>query len=159
MLSLDEMLRLAGEQARKILIEMGHPNLMPCYVLAGAKGDMLVVGCAWSNDDEKAAALIEVRRVARDHGAVALSFVSEVWMVDSREMPDALMMRPSENPKRREYVFAVATDGERTAAARQQIIRDKPGGKIIALVKEEFGVEDCFGGRIIDILPRRENRP
>jgi hypothetical protein len=152
-LSLSDLIRLAGEQAHKILIEMKQDSLLGSYILLNDRDEAVVVGCPWHNDAEKSAMLIGVKNVARDHNATALSFVGETWMTDSHEAPDALMVRPSENPKRREFVFAIATDGHKTEAARWQIIRDKPAGGIIALIADDMEGGQ-FGGRLVDgILP------
>lgn len=45
---------------------------------------------------------------------------------------------PSQHPDRVECVFMVATDGKTAVSRGLQIIRDKPGGRIISLVEHKL---------------------
>lgn len=153
-LTLRDLIRLAGEHAERVLLEMKHDSLLPSYCLFNAEGEGLIVGFPWTDDSEKAAILRRVKSAAADHRATAFSFVSEVWMTDTRTEHDALMIRPSEHPRRREYVFAVARDGKATETGRWQIVRDRPGGAIIALVADPTTDPGIFTGRLVEgILP------
>jgi hypothetical protein len=115
---------------------------------------------------DKEATIIEVKRRAREMGAVAVMSISEAWMSRvvaptpwhlNRRLPT--MPPPSEDPQRREIVVIAATDGERSVAKLLQIVRDKPGGRIMSLVLDEppddgGGVK--IGGQMIGgIIPRR----
>lgn len=151
---LSDLTRMAGEQAHAALIEMRHDTLMPMYVLVNEKRESTVIACPWRNNEEKAAAVVEVKGQAARLKATALSFLSEVWMTTTAEAPDALRVAPSEHPKRREYVIACATDGKTTEMRRWQIVRDRPGGSIIALVEETME-PGMFQSRLLDdILPK-----
>ncbi len=153
-LPVPELLRLAGDHARHILLERRERQLMPSYVLIGADGLGHVVGTGWRNDDEKIAAIAQVRDLAREYRAVALSFVTEAWVTDTLHQPDALTMRPSEHPQRHEVVHAFATDKNHTQMAQWQIVRDRPGGNIIALVEDKIPDGVTVRNRLIDgILP------
>jgi hypothetical protein len=60
-------------------------------------------------------------------------------------------------PDRIEAVSVIATDGSETKARMLQMIRDKPGGRIIALVEEPY-LQRGFSGRLIDGLITKEQR-
>lgn len=157
MTALDEQLDHAGRYAHSVLIDNRHGELTATYFLTNAKGEITAVACPWRGEAEKIATLAAVRKIAADCKATTLLMVSEVWMTEeSPDTPRALRVQPSQNPKRREFVLALATDGQKTKTARWQIVRDRPGGSIIALVADPIGDADQFSGRIIDgILPPR----
>lgn len=156
---LAQLVRLAGEYAETVLIGERRKELIATYLLfsppAGG-GDTLgvvdVIPCAWHNEIEKQAMLLMVKKVARESGAVALSFVSEAWLAARPIDKPQLDLPPSEDPQRREIVIAVATDGKTKASRQWQIVRDKPGGRILSLV--DSGDMPDFEGRVLDgILP------
>lgn len=151
--SLDTLLTLAGEFATAVLVTQGEPDLLACYALYNQKDEGLIIGCPWNGDEEKAAILKEVKRQARIHKAIAFSFVTEAWVIKT-DNPDALMTRPAEHPNRHEYVFAVARDKQDTKARAWQIVRDRPGGSIIALVPDNpYNGVEFAGQMIVGILP------
>lgn len=159
-IDLKRLVRLAGEHAHRVLLEEGKGlgQLMPTfYLIVPPPGRDVNVGAPWASTEEKIAALAEVKRLSHEIGAIGASFVSEVWL---RSVPKPwhaartdLTTPPSESPDRIEAVFAIATDGVRTEVGWWQIVRDRPGGRIISLV-EEKEVKGEFSGRILDGLVR-----
>lgn len=152
-----ELVRLAGEHAERILIKERYKDLTATYLLFSPDGNgdglsVEIVACPWHNDIEKQLMLLAVKKRARESGAVALSFVTEAWVARrSRDKPQ-WDLPPSQDPQRREVVFAAATDGKTKASREWQIVRDKPGGRIVSLIDD--GEITDFEGRVIDgILP------
>jgi hypothetical protein len=159
-IDLESLVRLAGEHAETILIKRHEQDLVATYLLfrptADGGLDIDIVPCLWRNEIEKQLMLLEVKKLARERGAVALSFVAECWLATRTKDNPRRDLPASEDPQRREVVMAAATDGKAKAIGSWQIVRDKPGGRIMALV-EDFSpaaVDGTFEGRMIDgILP------
>lgn len=157
---LDDLVRLAHKYAERILIKERQSELIATYILFhpnknSGELELSIVPCLWENDFQKQLMLLEVRKLSREIGAVALSFVSECWVAWRSKDRPRLDLPPSEDPQRREVVMACATDGKTTAAGQWQIVRDKPGGRIVSLVGDDLlPAEHRFEGRMIDgILP------
>jgi hypothetical protein len=151
------LVRLAGEHAEKILIKEGQKELLSTYLLLRPGPDddieIEVIGCVWRSGFEKQLAILAVKKRAREFGATALSFVAEVWMASRPIARPQFDLPASEDPQRREVVVAVATNGKDREACCWQIVRNRPGGRIISLVESPIA-GDGFSGRIIDgILP------
>lgn len=154
MLTLDELLKMLGTHAHRLLLEEQETELMPIYHIVG--DDQMVIGCPWRNDEEKLAILAEIKKVAHEHNATMIGFLCEMWML--RVGPDVDLTTvdsPSQSPERIEAVLAIATDGMETKVKTWLTIRNKPGGTILSLEPQEEGPADKFTGRMIDgLLPR-----
>ena len=156
MTDLKALVRIAGNAARKQLIEHGEREFVGMFHLVAPDGQPdAVIACPWHDDQEKLLAIAEVKKISRRMGAVAAMFASEVWLVrrDAGHLWES-EDPPSQQPDRIEAVFAVATDGKHTLANSWQIVRTRPGGPVLALV-EQPEMAGHFEGRIIDGLIRR----
>jgi hypothetical protein len=142
-LTLSKLVELAGEHARNVLIDKHEPHLMASYLLHGPDASK-VIGCIWRNFAEKELVIADVKRHSRAMRATMASFVTEAWAVERPLEIDPTQVIPSEEPDRREYVIACATDGKRTESRTWQIVRDRPGGAIIAL----FAADEKSQGQI-----------
>jgi hypothetical protein len=128
MSNLKALIEGARKQAHKVLIELRQDSLTPFYhLVVPGDGKDIVIATSWADEAEKVAAIAAVAATAEVVGAVAVLFVGEAWMsvYDTKGMTswhrDRLLANappPSQNPQRKEVVFAVATDGEHTEAAR-----------------------------------------
>jgi hypothetical protein len=154
----------ARKQAHRVLIEKRQDQLIPFYhLIVPGEGRDVVIATPCRNEDERVASIAAVAATANMVGAVAALFLSEGWM-SVHDMPltpwhaNRLLANhppPSEDPKRKEVVFALASDGEQTECARWQIVRDKPGGRIIALVEDDIS-NNTIESRLMDgIIPKR----
>lgn len=155
----------AGEKhARRVLLLDGNPELLPMFHLVTPKEDEgdIVMACMWRDDTEKQMIVGTVRAKSHEVGAVAVMFIGEAWMlmVDNPgktpwHMDRALEQAgpPSEHPNRVEIVALTVTDGKESRGRTLQIVRDKPGGKIISLVRQPdlAGVD----GRMIEGMIKR----
>lgn len=160
-----EMLIESGVQhAQRILIEERKPRLSHFYHLVSRDGKSTLIPVAWENEIQKQLTLAGVRAAARTVDAVMAMGIAEGWALHgppakNREQANEWMDRvgpPSESPQRQEVVMIFATDGERTIGKMVRMQRDKPGGRIVALVPDEFPSEGTFEGRLIDVLPKRQ---
>jgi hypothetical protein len=151
---------------RNILLKRGEKQLTPLYHLFGPPGgDHAIIPCQFQSEIQKQIMLAEVREIARKMGAVAALFMTESWMVkiDQRSSWHARRMLetmdpPSQHPDRIEAVTIAATDGTEKAMRVLQIIRNRPGGKIVSLI-EEPPPEDILSRFLDGILPPREPPP
>jgi hypothetical protein len=159
------LVRTGERHAHKCLIERRLASLTGLYHLVAPEGggQDAVFPCTWRNDIEKKILLFAVKATARKIGAVAALCVHEAWMtkIEKGLTPWHTRQRlenltpPSEDPKRQEIVMIAATDGQRTISKMLQIVRDKPGGRIIALIDMPIGA--TAEGRLIDgIIPPPE---
>jgi hypothetical protein len=147
-ITLEELIAAGELQADRILIKERQKALLPMFHLVAPEGGQdAVVATPWSNDFEKKLSVAQVKFISHQMGAVAVMFLTECWMVTAKlDVPNTpwhrqrqldRMGRPSQSPDRIEAVIIIATDGSRTKATTLQMIRDKPGGKLISLVKDE----------------------
>jgi len=134
---LDELLKHAEENARRILVKERQGEMAPVFHLISGDGEHdTVIVTPWRDDFEKKLAVAKVKQIAHEIDALAVCFSSECWML-SVPSSQKYHERPSQSPNRIETVFILAYDGEEVKCSTLQTIRDKPGGKIIALVKDE----------------------
>jgi hypothetical protein len=148
-MTLDELIAGGEEHANKILIEERHKELKPMFHLVSADGkkDALIM-TSWADDFEKKLAVAKIKQMSHEMGAVACMFMTEAWMLSVKSPPGtpntpwhrdrelARIGRPSQSPDRIEVVIIVAGDGSEQRFAALQMIRDKPGGRLISLVKD-----------------------
>jgi hypothetical protein len=163
MTDLENLLKHAGAVARAQLIAEGHPEFTGMFHLVAPEGGTdAVIICPWRDGEEKLLTIAKVKEIAHGMDAVAAMFAGEVWMV-KRAAPTPWHAKrifenedpPSQQPDRVEAVFAVATDGRRTVANTWRIVRNRPGGPVIALL-EQPEMAGNFSGRIIDgLLPAK----
>jgi hypothetical protein len=140
-----------GERhARSILLERREKSLAPLFHLVSPDGKHdAVVQVSWNNEITKQLRLIEVRRIAEEINAVASLMISEAWMVKAPKAPTAWhaqqalerMGPPSQSPERVEVVSLAADNGTEKVIRLLQMIRDKPGGRVISLVLMTEGAE------------------
>jgi hypothetical protein len=162
---LADLVRSAERHAHKCLIERREPSLMGLYHLVAPEGggQDAVLPCAWRNEIEKQIFLFTVKAAARQIGAVAAVCVHEAWMTRIPVGPTPWHAKrarenltpPSQDPQRREVVMIAATDGKRTLSKMLQIVRDKPGGRIVALVEDDLPHASLEGRMIEGIIPER----
>jgi hypothetical protein len=162
------LLRCGERHARRVLLKDAADQMMPFYHLVTPEKQDVVLACEWDSLDEKLAAMAIAKHTAHDLHATAALFVTEAWVVKRKldGVPNTEWHRrrfkemlqdntpPMEHPDRIEVVAMFATDGKDTRSIILQTIRDKPGGKIIALVKDLSYQDDDYKltGRMIDGL-------
>jgi len=147
--SLEELIELAEQHVRDIFFVEKLEGFAPLwYLVSKHKGQDCVVLTPWDGDLEKEHCVNKVKELAHSIEAEALCFSTECWMLDIKEgsRQERLNERPSESPNRIEAVLIIAHgfDGadakrlrKRTIAKSLRMIRDKPGGRLIAL--ENYG--------------------
>ena len=170
MATLDQLLDVGIKTAEHLLMKKRVPMLIPEYTLITKDKEIIVLPVQFRDDYEKDVAVATVKATAAILGAIQALYVSEGWML---KLPKALtpwhadrqmenLPKPSQSPDRIEIVQAVATDGKTTKGRSLQMIRDKPGGKLIALVRlGELEDDDgtSYIGRMIDgIIPARKEQ-
>jgi hypothetical protein len=158
MMTLDAMITLAGEHARRILIEQKHAALAPVFLFQTAAGEIGFVqpaGSIMNNAAAKDALAAKVRALMRERGAIAYSFVSEAWMA-TLPASEPLPANVRDRPDRVEIVYAVAFDaaGESRSGCWRMV--RGPDGALTDLVDEgAFGGPDMLAGRFTNLLQAR----
>lgn len=160
---LEALVETGHDYARKTLLNKRGAELTATYLLLRPEGEgglgIDVMVCPWQDEAEKIVILELVKARCHANGVTALCFVCEAWVVSysADEYRRGGSDPPSQRPDRKEIVLCIATDGTRKKVGRWAIRRDKPGGPVRALLSEEIGEEDSFGGRIIDgMLPNAQ---
>ena len=166
-ITLEELLETGVKHAHRILLEERHKSLSHFFHFVLRDGRHAMMPIAWNGELEKKIALAQARSAAKELDAVMMMGLSEAWalsppdgVVHTREEGRAWMNRvgpPSEHPQRREVVMIFATDGDRTVATLLHMKRDKPGGKLVGLERDEMD-PTSVEGRIIEVLPRQKRR-
>jgi hypothetical protein len=168
MATLEQLVDAGIKTAEHFLLKKRVPMLQAQYTLITKDNELIILPVFFRNDHEKDVAVAAVKATAALTGAVQLLYVSEGWMLQlpkpltpwhaERQMKN--LPRASESPDRIEVVQSIATDGKRTIARSLQMVRDKPGGKLMALVRlGELETENGtnYIGRMIDgIIPVRK---
>ena len=137
------------EYANKILIEDRHKELSPIFHLISRSGkEDAVVSTPWGNNFEKKLAVAQVKSMARKMDARMVLFMTEAWVTKHRTEKPLTSWHarqeaakeyppPSESPERIEIVMILATNPDNEYASRMlQIVRHKPGGRIVSLVPD-----------------------
>lgn len=146
-ITLDQLVESGVKHAEHFLLKKREKMLPPFYTLITESGEMMILPVSYRNPDEKNAAVAVVRATAAISHAIKAMFISEAWLAKvppgqrEEDMPP-----PSESPDRIEVVNIWATDGEITKMRSLQMVRDKHGGKLIALIPmPEFSGGDGDG--------------
>lgn len=158
--ALQKLLGYAEKQARKVLLELGDEQLPPIYHLETPTGGVACACPSWRGPIEKQAIMAAVRKIARELQATAIMWFGETWIAKHQApLTDWHAQRqtytpPSEDPSRREYVMATATDGTAVLTRAWEIVRSRPGGPIVALVEDKMfsDPDSSFSGPLIDGL-------
>jgi hypothetical protein len=161
MMDLEEMIRLAEEQARRVLVGTKE-QLIPQWLLASLDRTM-IVATPWGGDDEKHLVIGVMRAMMREEQVHAYSLLVEAWFAHEKvpegTSPDSFKYRglpPSQRPDRKESVVAMATNRYGKHLHRHwEIVRGKKG-KCVDL-KRMDGPEDQISGIFDNLLGERIN--
>lgn len=152
-LSLEELVDLAEQHARVVLVEL-QQGLRPAFLVV-TPSTVEVFGIEADFDDHrmKEAVSRSMRALMREKGAVAYSFVSEAWMA-IRKVGDPEPENVRDLPDKVEIVQIVAHDDKGAGMSRMlRIVRDD-AGKVTDLVDRKQG-RDGVTGRFSDLLVAR----
>jgi hypothetical protein len=171
---LDQLVKAGERHANRVLLKERQPILIPLYHLITASNEDVRIPCNWRGDQEKETMIAVVKATSHIIKAVAMLFITEAWLAKEthkhkqplntswhrqRAIEEARkealrksnQTPPSQRPDRIEVVHIIANNGRQTKAKALQMIRDKPGGKLIALVEIIEASNDIdYSGRIID---------
>jgi hypothetical protein len=149
---LDAMLELAGEHARRVLVEMKQADLMPTFVMV-ADEENIFMPAPWRDDDEKRIMLAAARAIMKDKRVTRYSVVSEAWTAVQPKgwkpgMPQGPL--PADRPDRKEIVIAIAADKATSKSRVWDIVRGE-GGSVVDLRLDKDGLTG-LGGRMAELL-------
>jgi hypothetical protein len=111
MTTLDDLMRLAGDQARRVMVGTKE-ELEPAWLLV-SEGRAEVYQTPWNSDLEKRLVIETMRRIMKEERCTAYSLVTEAWMLRV-DQPEAEYTgpSPSQSPDRQECVVVMAANGE-----------------------------------------------
>lgn len=127
MITLDQMIKTAEDQARRVLIGTKE-ELVPAWVMVSL-GKAEIVATPWDGYINKQLVIEAMRALMRERQVQAYSLVVEAWFVTANAIDDEYTgPPPSERTDRKECVVAMAANkaGEHRHL-HLEIIRDKKG--------------------------------
>jgi hypothetical protein len=153
MLSIDQMIDQAFDQAKRVLIGSATDQIIPTFVIQFKDRPSALIAAPWESDQEKAATFAAMRAALQMYrsSVVNYSFLTEAWVAiqDHPYRPGDL--EPSKRESRKECVLAGAFghDGGRMQA--WEILRDDEG-RVTELVAEKGTKPDWEGGRAYNLM-------
>jgi len=154
----DDLLDTGEGHARRSLLERRERKLLAFYHLVVPNYGPVLVPVTWQNDVQKQVAIAVLKEKARQLGAIAALFVGEAWMLRLKHRLDdhpRPLPLPRESPERIEVVGIGATDGADLKWRVLQIVRDKPGGRIVSLVTgDQDRGSPAMGNLLEGVIPR-----
>jgi hypothetical protein len=160
-MSLDEMLTLAENQARTVMIGT-KVELTPVWLMVTWDGKIEIFATPWGSDLEKRLAIEAMRLTMREKQVQAYSMLTEAWM--ARATPDEVKQQeysglpPSQRADRQEAVVIMAAnrDGE-TRYRTLETVRARNGkcAELRQLSTEEHQFTGIFDNLLDD--KRRAN--
>lgn len=159
-MNLDDMVRLATEQAQRILIG-SKDELVPMWLILTGDGNIEIIGTVWHGDQEKYLAVEHMRGVMREKQCIAYSLLVEAWFttVSKEQGESGDYVRPSESPDRKECVCAMAANHWGQHKYKQlEIIRDRKGRCKELRPIHDFP-EDQISSPLFDGLLKPKGRP
>jgi hypothetical protein len=131
-LDLNELIDLAFNHARTVLIEYKQASMVPAFSILRKDHTVDITGAPWSNDEEKAEAIAWMKKYLKEQGALAYCVVGEAWSATyDKHQLGANLVPPAKSDRRVEVVIAVAADREGHKVMRaHEIIRGDDGSVI-----------------------------
>jgi len=126
-MTLEQLCEIGYDLASKVLITTKE-QLFSSFTLAKEDGSVDVIHCPWADDAEKRETILTIGRtvVTMKEEVTAYCMLSEVWL--SHYQPgEAKRGRPEHDPKRREGVVCLASDGKEHVFRAWEIGRDQSG--------------------------------
>lgn len=135
--AVEQLIEWAVNHARNILVTQQEKELTPMFVYIDADGAITVVGLMSMGDpNEKNMIATFARKLMRDKGAVAYSFMSEAWMAVAKSRDEIRHgPAPADRPDRIECVTIMAHDDKGGAASMILKTERDASGKIMALTE------------------------
>ncbi len=154
-MTLEEMMRLGEEQARRVLIGTKE-DLLPSWMLADGEGKVTIVATPWRNNDEKHMVAEVMREAMRGLRIDAYTVLIEVWLLRVKGPPPKEYKgpAPSDSPDREEAVILVGATRAGEHVHKHWITKRDAAGVCIAL--ESMGdpetqlVSDIFDNLLVD---------
>ena len=159
--TLAQMLDVAEDHARTVLVKNQLGSMIPVFDLRDAKGDARIVAGEFTGEtpaevvDTKDAIAKFVRTLIQEHDIVQYSFLSEAWMIVRKAPADyiaGVSVPPSEADDRVEVVICTAQSRTDFAMRRWRIKRDKKGCVVDLVLDSNAGEKAKPSGRFDSLL-------
>jgi len=126
-MTLEQLCELGYDLASKVLITTKE-QLLSSFALAKRDGSVDVIHCPWRDDREKRESVLTVGHtlIGMKEEVTAYSMLSEVWM-SRYQRGETSRGKPKDDPKRREGVIVLASDGKDHLFRSWEIGRDASG--------------------------------
>lgn len=161
MMTLEAMMRLARDQANRVMVGT-KDELTPVWLLVTGAGKIEIFATPWGNTREKHVVIETMRDVMREKRVTAYSLLTEAWM--ARATPEEakeggyIGLPPSQRPDRMEAVVIMAANksGEHRYESLQTM---RAADGTCAELRQLSTTEDRFTGIFDNLLDdkRRAN--
>lgn len=154
MKSLDELFQHAKTVAASSFNRRGHH--LPTFLLDAPRG-IVTIPAPWGDQQQKLAAVLAVRSIARSMQATRVVVVTEGWMVTRPPGTNTDGLIPSQQPDRVEVIWIVgqsAVPGEVERAGIYKIERSRGKAKVGEWTSADDGptmsiFDGIVGGRVL----------
>jgi hypothetical protein len=150
----EELLDGAYRVAEGVLVGKKGGEMLPTFIMITSKGPT-VITTPWADEDDKSLLIRLVKLKMKEDGAIAYSFVSEVWIANQPEgwkIGDPVGTMPVDRPDRREGVVACAGLKGQKALMKTWLVERGPDGRVVRLIPEKDGRHETAGGRLTEML-------
>ena len=164
-MTLEQMIDLAVEHAKNVLIGRADAQITPCFLLESRTGARMLFSTPWRSDIEKQIMTRALGATMRERDILRYSFISEAWMatmprgdltledLDKKRFADEEM--PRNRSDRIEVVMIMAADKARRLSHVYRIIRGE-GGTVVKLDRDQDLIAENFIGRFANLLQASE---
>jgi hypothetical protein len=137
---LQTLIRIAGQFAQDCLIEEGHRELVPSWLLVRGDDKIEIIGTPWKDDRQKREQAARIKKRLQETRAKAYSLVCEAWVAEyPTEALKTGYVRPADRPDRQEFVIVTAASRTQSMFGRWRIVRATDCPKqITELVRDDI---------------------
>jgi hypothetical protein len=152
MTTLQQLTELGYDLASKFLITTKE-QLLSCFTLAKEDGSIDIIHTPWEDDDQKKEMVLTIGRniISMKEPVSGYCLLSEVWLSHYKLNEAMRADRPENDPKRREGVICLASDGQEHLFRSWEIGRDNAGRCVSLTYTEKDGAYESW---MIEALDR-----
>jgi hypothetical protein len=137
---LTDLVDLAYKHASQQIIPTTK-ELLACFLLLKKDNQFDVIGCPWKDDQDKRKTILAIgMKVIKDpEPVIAYSMLSECWTSHYNKDEPKRADRPEHDPKRREAIVCLASNGKERIGRGWVINRDSQG-RCVSLTSQPEGL-------------------
>ena len=150
-MTLEQLCEVGYDLASKVLITT-KDELLSSFTVAKEDGSIDVIHCPWEDDKQKKEMVLTIGHniITMKEPVSGYCLLSEVWLSHYRLGEAKRADRPEHDPKRREGVVCLASDGEKHLFRAWEIGRDTAGRCVSLTYTESPGAFESWMVEALD---------